>query len=437
MTSLTSEDECTIAWDPKNPFSLITSNSETAFQAGFPAHPGVGCNDFELAALMKVLQYHDEFFKDAGDDSVVELSQQYRGAVRDCFAQWSEEDENHIDKDRIAAVQNMYKVMHLSDVFLPLLPSHINWSGQCDPFDIPGFATSNTIRFLRYNLMDTTDTADPEVSEMLDSAQPEQYGGGSPYWDFVEALVLQGNTERAWYALSRHSTYTQAKVALSDGGMNDPYLARRLDGILSGFENLRDVLLVAPLPGGRTDEYDDVVGAVDRMSTEDHYYMEGSTLSPTDHERWDTAYEFMSGHAGLDHPAFRKFKEWKEEYVQRLPHNCQALAKSIPRIKSIFAILAGDFSNVQFSSWAEKLCAELLYVNPVMLPRSLSSRARRIMRDDPDLNVMSSDLTNAILSIMEGNAGKAVELMYDFGGASGAALPATMVSFLLSSNLPL
>jgi len=45
------------------------------------------------------------------------------------------------------------------------------------------------------------------------------------------------------------------------------------------------------------------------------------------------------------------------------------------------AIFGGDFLGIQFETWDEKFCAELLYCQPDIRPRNMSARARRTMTD--------------------------------------------------------
>ena len=90
----------------------------------------------------------------------------------------------------------------------------------------------------------------------------------------------------------------------------------------------------------------------------------------------------------------------------------------------------GDLSKASFATWAEKLLAELLYKRPDMKPCNMSRRARRIVQDFDETLIPPQ--VDALINIMEGNAGEAIELLFDYGAGSGAALPAALVRFVPS-----
>jgi hypothetical protein len=90
----------------------------------------------------------------------------------------------------------------------------------------------------------------------------------------------------------------------------------------------------------------------------------------------------------------------------------------------VLNILSGQFENITFQSWSDAFCAELLYQRPELSPRDFYPRIKRVMEKYGAI----SPLENALLSVMQNNAGRVVSLLHDFGGFSGAALPATMVS---------
>ena len=98
------------------------------------------------------------------------------------------------------------------------------------------------------------------------------------------------------------------------------------------------------------------------------------------------------------------------------------LARKVPQLATILAILNGDFSSLDFDHWAEQVLAELLYKTPNIRPSDLHIRAQEAMQafDDTVGNQM-------VLSVMKGNAPKLVELLHETGGGSGAALPAVVV----------
>jgi len=51
------------------------------------------------------------------------------------------------------AITSCSRPMHSSNIFLPLLPSHFSLDYHEDPFDKPGAATADAVRYLRYNHM--------------------------------------------------------------------------------------------------------------------------------------------------------------------------------------------------------------------------------------------------------------------------------------------
>jgi len=208
------------------------------------------------------------------------LFQSYRGAVRDCLAGWSsdiiaatttttsaagsssndgdgkdgggermyvddeekeeisrEEDTANtkvVDRENFALLQSTHTVMHLSEIFLPLLlleeeGGTIGTYGYDSmaigsPMEAPGIASAETVRFLRYNLMPSVQaqlesyvgSAQFSIEEeLLEAKYPDQqrFGAASagngdegddeyddddniaPYWYLVELLVLRGCLE--------------------------------------------------------------------------------------------------------------------------------------------------------------------------------------------------------------------------------------------------
>jgi hypothetical protein len=65
-----------------------------------------------------------------------------------------------------------------------------------------------------------------------------------------------------------------------------------------------------------------------------------------------------------------------------------------------------------------------LYRTPDLRPRSIASRTMKLMKDFQEVN---DERVNPIVSIMQGNAGRAISELYELGGRSGAALPTTLV----------
>jgi hypothetical protein len=474
-----------MSWDPKSPHALllpqIQQGKPTAVDT-FLSHAGTGCNSHELAALMKILQAHEQYYNggtgehDSSNNataasntrlSLKQLSQEYRNALCDCLAGWEMEETN----DEMAGNTNnnanggalsmsidilraMYSVMHLSDIFLPLgMPStsgqsHLDYSYLQDPFDTPGYATADTVRYLRYNQISEPEAIDPDgIAEMLDSMQPEEFDGGVLYWKYLTSLVLSGCLEKAWSVLSRHSLFMTAMNSTSNSNeVEDTYYAASMEETRQGFHDIMEIFLRAPLPGGRNSDYDDVMGTPDWQEDEldenhvnvDSYLLEGLDVAGQDYKFWEsgdasTSASSSGARASADYPmlyspdaAIRKHRQWREYVRER--RSSFGLTRRIPEIDALLAILSGDFSGaVVFESWAERLLAELLYRQPDLRPKHLSARTRKIIKDTTGEDASKNGILVAITSIMDGNAGQAIEAMYLLGGGSGAALPSTLV----------
>ena len=136
--------------------------------------------------------------------------------------------------------------------------------------------------------------------------------------------------------------------------------------------------------------------------------------------------------------ALAKFRNWQETIrVTAFPDNHQqqgglgVLFKRFPVLSEIMSILLGSvpsaISNSELS-WSEFLLMDLLYSRPDISPDDIATRAKVFMSKGGGQKLA---LDNIILSIMNGSAGQLVETMFSLcGGASGAALPATMTSLL-------
>lgn len=414
-------------WAPQTP-SLLTINEVGRKNGGaaplltqYPlyADTGVSCNAHEFTALLKIIAAHEDFFAGNSSDlldesqSIKVLSKKYRDAIRDCRNDWDEElghDQLDVNLELLTFV---YCIMHLSDIYLLSPPENL---------DKPGSVTADTVRFLRlhYGL-----GAKPEdLAIMRESEYPEQYDG---YWRYVRSLIYCGCLEEAWNMLSVHSLFRMASAFDPDA---DPGFAAKAHEIRYGFLQLKELLFFAPLPGGRTDVFDEEENTIEiDESIAETTTMEGIDLAPTDYKFWE------SENAYGDYPisfspetARRKHRRWRE-HVESVRAS-STLAHQIPEIDSILAVLTGNFANAPtFASWAEQFCAELLYKTPDLRPINCSNRARKIMKD-------FGRVDDAIVSIMQQEAGKAIEQIYQFGGGSGAALPSTLVRTAYETCVP-
>lgn len=406
---------------------------------------GVGCTEHESTALLQILTAHEEHFREKklrqtnSGAGMKDLSQQYRAAVRECCFQWGDQiqemkETGEVDEETIreeftnlSLLKDVYVIIHLSEIFLPLLSP--SWENG-DPFDKPGYVTADTVRFLRCHLVDYAQMFfDTEhLTEMVDSEYPEQYQD-QMYWRFLEKLVLRGKLESAWELVKAHSLYRAVMETDDLSGDQHGMDTHQQREIANAFRSLQVLLLRAPLPGGRKDDFDHALDH-DEMyddGVEDMEYDDDFDVMASDYKLWevsDGSSRFISGDVPLlfsSDEAMRNFQKWKEQ-VSRVRRTSR-LVRKIPDFDNIFAILLGEFTNIIFDSWSEQLCSELLYRTPNLRPRNIGSRASALMQKFASQAVTDE----AILAIMDGEAGKAIDEIYINGGFSGAALPSTLV----------
>jgi len=94
------------------------------------------------------------------------------------------------------------------------------------------------------------------------------------------------------------------------------------------------------------------------------------------------------------------------------------------------------------TTWAEALLATLLYQCPQLTPRKLPGLARQLMQEQQHQQgnstaaASSADSLNEILlDIMKGKASEAIDALYTLGGATGAALPSTLLAVIYTLYL--
>lgn len=447
-----------IAWDPTNPGTLwmpridkkSSDNNESTIVLDGAGLLGAGCNSHELVALTKLIQAREEYFyaQEAADgdesgsgaiDTIKALSRAYRQAIQDCIQDWREDDElqDGDDGDNQKLLNSMYTCMHLSDVFLPLLvDTDTSWSsgfgGGHDRFNAPGAATADMVRFIRHNLLSPIEAIEPAAAEMVGSMHPEQFGDGTLYWDVITKLVLRGYLDEAWDVLSRHSLYVQAQRSLAEDpdaeNAENQYMHTTFKEIEQDFLSLCDLLKRAPLPGGRNNESDDGLSSpmdMDDDMEDDGLFLRDLDVYPSDYKFWES--ESVTSKLSDDVVAAETHAQSKHAMFQSYVTEFQrsfSLLRRMPELNAILAILHGDFADVQFDSWAEMLCAELIYQRPELRPSDMSARANALINKFDDEN----PLWDTLLSVMEGNAGRAVELMWVQGGSTLAALPSMIVS---------
>jgi Nup85 Nucleoporin len=457
-----------MAWDPTSPATLLlpTVDSTTAAKDGafrldmFLSHDGVGCNSHESSALMNILDAHEAYLssKTGSWKSLKALSTAYRKALWNCLRGW-EEDLGNTDnggdgggddylessRENMELLKIIYAVTHLSEVFLLLPPSNSALDYYEHTAYMPGAVTADLVRYLRFHHMsDPYASVEPDpnvLEEVLESMHPDQAGGdGAIYWKLVETLLIRGCLEDVWSLLSRHSIFRRS-LDVSVESL-DEYHAATLNEDREGFFALRALLLSAPLPGGRNDLHDaafDYAGDDnndEEEGAEDDELLEGIPLSG--YRMWETG-RMDSGdsaagdvpHSFNPHAASQKFQTWTQ-HLNTLTA-VHKLKRRIPQIEIVLSILSGNLKNVEFESWAENFCAELLYKLRTLRPDDMHTRASRIMEKFGV--TLKGSMEETVLSVMKGNAGRVVEVVYNMGGGSGAALPSVMVSRTCNSHV--
>lgn len=456
----------TAVWDPKCPARVLLLTNAAADETQQQqqvnylwSHTGAAsCNKHERSALIKIIQAN-EHYQERLDREAMALqpskvfSRQCREALRDCLSGWMEEmrqeeatnndaPKEKTDQEKDMHKRNMenlellrmtYSAMMLSDVFLPLLPTNSLTTADYrkDPFGMPGAASANFVRYLRCCHMEDAELTEDGIIEMLQSTYPDQQGDGGVYWRYVETLVIRGLLEEAWKMLERHSQYQTAMAFAQSALENDPGIVTVMQEVQEDFAVIREVLLRAPIPGGRNDINDDTLGVSqmddDEMETE--FYLDGLDVGPSDYNFWqmDTSGEEMGDFPLVYSPdaAIRKHKNW-QDFVRRVVRPKLHLTQRIPELKKVLAILCGDFAQIEFDGWPEKLCADILYSRPHVRPRDVNKIASSVMREFKALE--EEPFAQTIINIMKGNAGMAIATFYMLGAGSGAALPTTLVS---------
>jgi len=493
-------DLTAVAWDPKSPATLLVPTvTDAAYDAMDDGQQdesgnamvmnyvlcdtGVGCNPFESSAIMNLLDARDEYLENTKNaiattdspnhEALLWLSKAYRKALSDCITEWSEDlvtrqtenDPNNEEFQQQLQDQDLlkatYAVTHLSEIFLllpsrkedSLLPASGGFGYEETILGLPGAVTADTVRYLRlHHLGDASDLVDPAVlEELYDMLAPDLYGdddayggngGGTLYWELLEAYLVRGCLEDAWALLSHHSIVRRFMELEEQGDTLNEYQAASLAEDRDGFVALKNILLSAPLPGGRSNEFDEGFGADHETGgNEEGVDPEEEPIdgiSTSAHRLWETGSGSGSSSKGRTgdysvgfepHAANQVHQYWKQA-IEGNP-SLQRLRRRMPQLNRLLAMLRGNFRDVTFGSWQEELCAELLYKNPGIRLEDIHVRATALMeqhasRETDDIVAID----NIFLTIMKGNAGEAVRALHGFGGGSGAALPAVMTSLL-------
>jgi len=278
--------------------------------AAFYSDDGVGCNEYETAALIRMLDSRDAAISAAGtiggsgsgSGDLRALSREYRRAVRDCMGGWDEHirstaadaadaaaaDDAEAGAGNLELLKITSAIIHLSEIYL--LPRPAAGGGNSNTVmmmdidddsanahdaNLPGSVTADTVRYLRFNhlpdVYDAIGTTAEEVERMINSEQPEHYdgdgdgGGGALFWNLVDAHAMRGCLAEAWAVLTHHSAVRRFSAAAARGDLDgvgggavgaaaagaaalvdDPVLLEDRDA----FAMLKGLMFCAPIPGG-------------------------------------------------------------------------------------------------------------------------------------------------------------------------------------------
>lgn len=458
MTESIHEMPTTVVWDPRNPAKLLIPTVDDAASASqeagdndriqmdfFVSDAGVEkCNPFEISALMELLDARDTYLEDTAtsnnrDEALLSLSASYQKALSDCIDRWEEsldEKSSITEKTNMELMKNVYAVAQLSETFLLTTSNDLAMDFYQSTTNLPGAVTADTIRYLRHHHVgDAADFLnDEEYEELMSSVQPELVGDGTVYWRLLENYVVRGCLEDAWSLLTRHSMCRRSNDEAYYRSLG-AYDIAKLEEDRAGFEAMGSLLKSAPLPGGRTDNFDkgfDVEQVEE--SNDDEELING--IPSTAYRLWESGKNKAGGISGdypmayQPHAAKQMFDDWQQT-VRNLPE-VDKLKLKIPQLQRILAMLNGDFSQVEFDAWTDELCGELLYKIPNLRLDDMHVRAKHIMEKYADVSsesVAGSYYNEAILNVMKGDSSKVIQIVHAMGGGgSGAALPAVMVS---------
>lgn len=377
VTTSVNDSVQAIAFNPKRPNELILPEQPAQLRIRKLHRDSAYdlCNEFELVALRKIIQEFQEFCSAGGLDvqdhePVVNFARACREHVMQCRIAWNEalntrEDlDIRADKDSIA-LATIHQLMYLLEVIFPLVI-------QVGTFEQRGYATANMVRFVRMELMQHPINMHPQIEEMLETVQPEHFEGNL-YWEYVYALARQGRLQELCDTLQKHSRMHSTVINQT---------------LLNTFVKL---MVHAPLPGG--------------VEEEEHARDNSWDLDCTE--------------------AIQQHSYWQDQLKEAAQSQYfEPLFQHLPQLRYVFSILQGNLSQVQFDSWSDELCANLLFRVPFIEPRQIRSLSHRLLSVHGGGDIAFVERT--LLAIMGGDLSAGVRLMNESTG--GAALPATIVS---------
>jgi Nup85 Nucleoporin. len=478
------------AFDPKSPATLIfaalpspgsdsKNDSQTVPLNAFVSDSGIGCNAEETSALMRLIDARDDYLESHAkgdvDKPVIHpkaLCKTYRRYLVECLQQWEirlddvdmKQDEDvppeKTDKENIELLKLTHTFVYLCETFLLTAGDdrYADMSVRPEFFMVglnstSGVVTADTVRYLRYNHMIDTNThvkmklgEEMDLEKFMNIDQPEYYdplssashdeGGLTPYWYLIRKLVLRGCLNEAWAVLSRHSACKKADKAVAENLENGGYMDTIVKEDYNAFALIRDLLLSAPLPGGREDIYDDGLEYEDEtMEQDQEEFIAGIPLNA--YKQWDAN---ARGREFNIHAVMNMFKLWKSNVREAIMSHTplRSLMRRIPMIQS--CIWDTIFNTLKCfreeDVWAERLNAELIYVQPDIHKEDIYVRAKDYLQQcaqiDSDKNRATSHMETILLQIMQGNAGVVIQALSSYGGGSSAALPSAMTALLCS-----
>ena len=371
------------AFDPKDPsclYYLKANNLEQHY-----VDRGIGCNDYEISALMKIL-----LVKDSNEETMMKNPLQIQMAVEECIHDWQQEESSLSDQDE----QNLELLEWTLSIFQLTNVCYLSGKNRNN-------ISADMVRFLR----SSSNVVLPEI-ELPDDWQTclssDKMEEQDYYWPIVYRLIQRGCLYDVWALLSRHSAH-RLSIATTTTTTANPIRTKDAQA----FQAIRHVLLSAPIPGG-----------IHGSSSEEEDKHDGENDRHPSH-LWDTS----SSSSYHTHAAYRSFQNWQHSIVELLQQDAsiRELTRRIPQLKIVWKLLLGQYSNESLS-WSEVLLYELLYVKP--------NQSKHALITSINSNQQEKEENKIFMDILQGHVCKAIEALYSFGGSSGAALPSALVRTL-------